>query len=74
MTATVERDGEERIIAYVLLKLGVLPSDARRYAERADLSKVPCVSHWNRERADAGGGVAPLDPEPSDQPLRRAAG
>lgn len=34
MIATVRREGEERIVAYVLLKLGVLPSDARRYEER----------------------------------------
>jgi UDP-sulfoquinovose synthase len=26
---------------------------ARRYAERVDRSKVPCVSHWNAERAAA---------------------
>ncbi len=26
---------------------------ARRYAARADLTKVPCVSHWNAERAAA---------------------
>ncbi len=26
---------------------------ARRYAERADLSKVPCVSHWNAAREQA---------------------
>ena len=26
---------------------------ARRYAHRADLSKVPCVSTWNTKRAEA---------------------
>jgi UDP-sulfoquinovose synthase len=26
---------------------------ARRYAERADVEKIPCASHWNAERAAA---------------------
>ena len=26
---------------------------ARRYAERADLSRIPCVSAWNQRRAKA---------------------
>jgi UDP-sulfoquinovose synthase len=33
---------------------------ARRYAERANLAKVPCVSHWNAERAAAAEGPPPL--------------
>ena len=28
---------------------------ARRYAHRVDASKIPCVSHWNAERAAAAG-------------------
>jgi diamine N-acetyltransferase len=34
LVATVPREGGERIIAYMLLKLGVLEQDQRRYAER----------------------------------------
>ena len=26
---------------------------ARRYADRADLARVPCVSAWNQRRAEA---------------------
>jgi UDP-sulfoquinovose synthase len=40
---------------------------ARKYAGRADLAKVPCVSHWNAERAAA----ATQTPEP---PLKAAEG
>ena len=29
---------------------------AKAYAGRADLSKIPCVSHWNAERAAAASG------------------
>src|SRR3712207_5696841 len=45
---------------------------ARRYAGRADMAKIPCVSHWNRERADAGGGLAPIPP--AGETKRRAVG
>jgi diamine N-acetyltransferase len=34
LVATVSREGGERIVAYMLLKLGVLEQDQRRYAER----------------------------------------
>jgi UDP-sulfoquinovose synthase len=45
---------------------------ARCYSDRADLAKIPCVSHWNRERAEAGGGLAPIPPQEPQR--RRAAG
>ncbi|THD60108.1 MAG: NAD-dependent dehydratase, partial [Phenylobacterium sp.] len=35
---------------------------ARRYAHRADLSKIPCVSCWNAERAQAAGQGATPQP------------
>jgi UDP-sulfoquinovose synthase len=42
---------------------------ARRYAHRADLTKVPCVSHWNAARATA----AASDPV-AVTPVARKAG
>ena len=45
---------------------------ARRYSGRADLEKIPCLSHWSRERAEAGGGLAPIPP--AGESKRRAVG
>jgi UDP-sulfoquinovose synthase len=63
-----EADENELVVANdQFLKLGLKPITlaeglmqdvtevARRYAARADLSKVPCVSAWNARRAEALG-------------------
>jgi UDP-sulfoquinovose synthase len=62
----VEADENELVVANdTFLGLGLKPITleaglleevadiARRYAGRADLSRIPCVSHWNAERAAA---------------------
>jgi len=40
----------------ITLEAGLLleaAETARRFADRADLSKIPCLSAWNAERAEA---------------------
>ncbi|MBW6454516.1 MAG: NAD-dependent epimerase/dehydratase family protein [Trueperaceae bacterium] len=47
---------------------------ARRYAHRADLSKIPCTSTWTRRQAaGAPVGVEVSEPTPAPEPVRRTA-
>jgi UDP-sulfoquinovose synthase len=66
----------QRLLTYgltpITLEDGLLleiAETARAYAARADLSKIPCVSHWNAERAAAAAAAAqaPASQAPASQ-------